>query len=142
MKSIRNFTNPKKPIRRPKQQSINWSPPTDKLKTNNKSKENLHQAANRQASNSSSSSESGKKIQARPTKKSTIEGRQAIEKIDKKHEKKCQKAMLEEYFKKKNLGTLTFKIATMGNKGKERLLKIFEDAFLKYIYIVLGFWQP
>ena len=91
----------------------------------------MHQAANRQASNSSSSSESGKKIQARPTKKSTIEGRQPIEKIDKKHEKKCQKAMLEEYFKKKNLGTLTFKIATMGNKGKERLLKIFEDTFLK-----------
>ena len=91
----------------------------------------MHQAANRQASNSSSSSESGKKIQARPIKKSTIEARQPIEKIDKKHEKKCQKAMLEEYFKKKNLGTLTFKIATMGNKGKERLLKIFEDTFLK-----------
>ena len=30
------------------------------------------------------------------------------------------KALLDEFFRKKNLGSLSFKIATMGNKGKER----------------------
>ena len=39
---------------------------------------------------------------------------------NKKHDKKTQKTLLEEYFKNKNLGQMLFKIATMGNKGKER----------------------
>ena len=37
-------------------------------------------------------------------------------------DKKTQKTLLEEYFKNKNLGQMIFKIATMGNKGKERWL--------------------
>ena len=40
--------------------------------------------------------------------------------LTKKPDKKEQKTLLEEYFKNKNLGQMLFKIATMGNKGKER----------------------
>lgn len=143
LKNTRNFSNPKKPVRRPKQQSINWSPPS---RNNNRSKENLHNHVHKQNSNGSSSSdykkpqkqfnnnnnhnhqvsnESKKPLrQPKLPKHSPNEGNKTNEKNGKtpKQEKSSSKPLLEEYFRKKNLGQVSFKIATMGNKGKERFL--------------------
>ena len=141
LKNTRNFSNPKKPVRRPKQQSITWSPPN---KNNNRSKENLHSHVHKQNSSGSSSSDykkpqkqfnnnnnhnhqisnDSKKAlrQPKPPKHSTNEGNKKNEKNGKtsNQDKHSSKPLLEEYFRKKNFGEVVFKIATMGNKGKER----------------------
>jgi len=143
LKNTRNFSNPKKPVRRPKQQSITWSPPN---KNNNRSKENLHSHVHKQNSSGSSSSDykkpqkqfnnnnnhnhqisnDSKKAlrQPKPPKHSTNEGNKKNEKNGKtsNQDKHSSKPLLEEYFRKKNFGEVVFKIATMGNKGKERFL--------------------
>jgi len=135
LKHTRNFADPKKPIRRPKQQSINWSPPSNKNKssnnytsnyTSNRSKEDLRQTLNRQGSNVSNTSDNSKRIlrQAKPIRSGRNEDSKMLDKnaSSKNPDKKAQKTLLEEYFKNKNLGQILFKIATMGNKGKERYL--------------------
>ena len=129
LKHSRNFADPKKPIRRPKQQSINWTPPSNKNRssnnhTSNRSREDLRQTLNRQGSNVSNTSDNNKRNlkQSKPIKLGRNEDSKMPDKnaSSKNTDKKTQKTLLEEYFKNKNLGQMLFKIATMGNKGKER----------------------
>ena len=148
LKGSRNMSNPKNPIRRPKQQSINWTPPT---KQQNRSRENLHKTNNRSKENLSNNNQvksnghnkskdnvyvppnsrkNGPKNDAakpalrQPKQQNNNNNRPPVDKnsISKAQAKNSSKTLLEEYFKRKNLGPLTFKIATMGNKGKERFI--------------------
>ena len=127
----RNMPNPQKPIRRPKQQSINWTPPARK---HNRSKENLHpvahkpynnQDAKRQNSFNNNNNES-KRPQQKQSKPSKNAQNESVKSPNKTGTKKLDKpavsskVLLEEYCKKKQFEPLAFKIATMGNKGKLR----------------------
>ena len=150
LKGSRNISNPKNPIRRPKQQSINWTPPTKQQnrskenlhKTNNRSKENLSNNNNQVKSNghnkskdniyvppnsrkSGTRNDAAKPALRQPKQQTTPNNNKPpVDKngSSKAQAKKSSKTLLEEYFKRKNLGPLTFKIATMGNKGKERFI--------------------
>jgi len=168
LRNSRNLSNPKKPIRRPKQQSINWTPPKkhndrSKENLNSRSKENLHikskensspkyrensfikskesfsnryteiQYTNQQRNGGNNNSHinnnyhnnksESKKPPLRQPKMSKGSQSESVEKLKQKNPRTfSSKALLDEFFKKKNLGSLSFKIATMGNKGKERYL--------------------
>merc|ERR1712110_736824 len=92
----------------------------------NRSREDLRQTLNRQGSNVSNTSDNSKRNlkQSKPIKLGRNEDSKRPDKnsSSKNPDKKTQKTLLEEYFKNKNLGQMFFKIATMGNKGKERYL--------------------
>ena len=79
---------------------------------------------NRQGSNVSNTSDNSKRSlrQAKPIRNGRNEDSKMSDKnaSSKNPDKKAQKTLLEEYFKTRNLGQILFKIATMGNKGKER----------------------
>ena len=163
----RNFVNPQKPIRRPKQQSINWTPPSRKqnrskenllphhqtrsrenIYSQNRSRDNLHQKpgnnnnSNNNGMDSRRNNNNGQdkydhrkqnnnhhndfkkqqKQQKQPKNTPNDIAKSVNNKTDKKVDKQSvsSKVLLEEYCKKKQLEPLSFKIATMGNKGKLR----------------------
>ena len=111
--------SPVKPVRRPRQQSTDWCPPS----RNNKSV--------KQSTKSKITINENKKPLRQPrqlrnvideVKKETTSGGGATATAATKQEKISNKKLLRDYFAKKNLGELTYKIAVMGNKGREKYL--------------------
>ena len=116
VRSKRNVSNPKKPVRRPKQQSTDWVPPT---------KHNRNRELSPKQSVKSKNTENKKPLrQPRQLKNATIEASNKIDPVAAvpKQDKIAGKKLLEQYFAKNNLGEPNFKIAVMGNKGRERFL--------------------
>ena len=108
---MRNVSNPVKPVRRPKQQSTDWCPPSK----NNKS---LKPAAKSKIS----ITENKKPLrQPRQLRNVTDEEKKETTAAT-RQEKISNKKLLSQYFTEKNLGELTYKIAVMGNKGREKYL--------------------
>ena len=112
-----------KPVRRPRQQSTDWCPPT----RNNKS---LKQSTKPKITISEN-----KKPLRQPRQLRNVpdeEKKDTSATAATKQEKKSNKTLLRQYFAKKNLGELTFKIAVMGNKGREKYLATITVEGLQY----------
>ena len=105
--------NPKKAVRRPKQHSTDWTPPAK----NNRNKE---MSPKEQAARSKKPVTESKKP-LRP-KHQKIETNKLSHSTPEKPEQVSSKKLLEQYFAKKELGEPQYKIAVMGNKGRERFL--------------------
>ena len=102
-----------KPVRRPKQQSTAWSPPSK----NNKSI--------KQPAKSKITITENKKPLRQPRQLRNVKDEEKKETgspTATKQEKTSNKELLRAYFGKKNLGEVTYKIALMGNKGREKYL--------------------
>ena len=102
-----------KPVRRPKQQSTAWSPPSK----NNKSI--------KQPAKSKITITENKKPLRQPRQLRNVKDEEKKETgspTATKQEKISNKELLRAYFGKKNLGEVTYKIALMGNKGREKYL--------------------
>ena len=106
-----------KPVRRPKQQSTAWSPPSK----NNKSV--------KQSTKSKITIAENKKPLRQPRQLRNVTEEEKKETTSPggataatKQEKISNKKLLREYFARKNLGEVTYKIAVMGNKGREKYL--------------------
>lgn len=104
-------------MRRPKQQSTDWIPPSK----NNKAKEIPPKVLS--VKSKSTNSENKKSLRPpRQQRNVTDEQNKIIPAAAKKEEKMSSKKLLSQYFEKNNLGEPSYKIAVMGREGKERFL--------------------
>ena len=113
LRSTRNVSSPVKPVRRPKEQSTAWCPPSK----NNKSL--------KQYPKSKITVNENRKALRQPRQLRNVteeEKKETGSTAATKQEKISNKKLLREYFAQKNLGEVTFKIAVMGNKGREKYL--------------------
>ena len=108
--------NPKRAVRRPKQQSTDWTPPTKNSRTKEIPPKD-------QAGKSKKQITENKKPLRQPRQRiGTNETPKLSDSTAQKPKAISSRKLLEQYFARKELGEPQYKIAVMGSKGRERFL--------------------